>query len=292
MVIEEANVPPGAQPGGNEEAIEVPAPTVWPLVLALGCTLLVAGLVTNLILTLTGLVLLLAGMAGWVWQLLPGAGVGHVWEPLAPMERRCKPVCVAPTAVETLRPSMAGHRMHLPEKIHPYSAGAKGGLLGGALMPIPALVYGVISGHGLWYPINLLAGMVMVLPRTADGQLDIAYLEQFHFGLLLLGLVIHVVISVGLGLMYGVLLPTLPGRPIFWGGVVAPLLWTGASYGFMGVLNPPLRSVIDWPSFIASQFMYGVVVGIVVVRSEKVYSSEVFRGWTKRLPARRRPERE
>jgi hypothetical protein len=60
--------------------------------------------------------------------------------------------------------------------------------------------------------------------------------------------------------------------------VVAPVLWTGAVYGFMGVLNPALASLVDWTTFIFSQFVYGVVVGVVVVRSEMVYASQVFIG--------------
>jgi hypothetical protein len=40
--------------------IEVPARTAWPLVLAFGCTLLFAGLLTNLSVTVLGAVLAVA----------------------------------------------------------------------------------------------------------------------------------------------------------------------------------------------------------------------------------------
>jgi hypothetical protein len=59
------------------------------------------------------------------------------------------------------------------------------------------------------------------------------------------------------------------------------------------VLNPMLREAVNWPSFIAAQFLYGIVVGMVVVRSEKVYSKEVFAGWpTTRLRRSPRTERQ
>jgi len=74
------------------------------------------------------------------------------------------------------------------------------------LLPLPALLWGLSSGHGLWYPINLLAGMV--LPGV--GQMSVPQLEKFDASLLLVGVVIHVVLSVVIGLIYGVLLPTLP----------------------------------------------------------------------------------
>ena len=84
-----------------------------------------------------------------------------------------------PGAVERLEQGMPGYRMRLPEKVHPISAGVKGGLLGGLVMPLPALVYSLSSGHGIWYPLNLLAGTA--LPGV--GRLSEAQLEQFHLSL-------------------------------------------------------------------------------------------------------------
>ena len=50
-------------------------------------------------------------------------------------------------------------------------------------------------------------------------------------------------VTVILGLLYGVLLPTLPPLPkaLAWGGLLMPMLWSGVSYGLMGVVNPALR---------------------------------------------------
>ena len=76
--------------------------------------------------------------------------------------------------------------------------------------------------------------MVLQLPQLPDGKLDIAALEQFHLTWLVVAILIHATVSVGLGLIYGVLLPMLPGRPMFWGGIVAPLLWTGANLRLHG----------------------------------------------------------
>ena len=71
-------------------------------------------------------------------------------------------------------------------------------------------------------------------------------------------------------MIYGILLPTLPRWPVLWGGVVTPLLWTGAIHSFMAVLNPVMNSRVDWPWFVASQVVYGLVVGLVVVRSKTI----------------------
>src|ERR1700746_3065519 len=58
---------------GEEMAteIEVPASTAWPLVLACGFTLLFAGLLTSLSVTVLGAVLSLVGCAGWFREVFP-----------------------------------------------------------------------------------------------------------------------------------------------------------------------------------------------------------------------------
>ena len=159
-----------------------------------------------------------------------------------------------------LRTGQPGYRLRLPEQVHPISAGIKGGIVGGLVMPLPALAYGYLSGHGIWYPVNLLAGMV--LPGV-DADERSPNSSSFKFRLLLTAVVIHVVMSVTLGLIYGVLMPTLPEipKPLAWGGLLMPLLWTAISYVLMGCVNPLLRAGVDWPWFVVSQFIFGVVAG-------------------------------
>ena len=48
-------------------------------------------------------------------------------------------------------------RARLPLEIYPVSAGIKGGLAGSVAMAVLAAMFGIVSGHGIWYPINLLA---------------------------------------------------------------------------------------------------------------------------------------
>jgi hypothetical protein len=248
-------------------SVELPRPTVAPLVLALGLTLLAAGVILGLAFLIAGAVLIVVALGTWIAQLLPGRG--HVHEPLTEPERRARPIMGAPGGVAQLQAGMPGYRLRLPQDVHPISAGLKGGLVGGAAMPVPALLWGLLSGHGLCYPINLLAGMV--LPGV--GRMSIPDLEQFHFGLLLVAVVIHVVMSVIVGLIYGVLMPTLPEvpRPIAWGGLLMPILWTGASYVAMQVMNPALPGKVSWPWFLFSQFVYGITMPAVVLGARRLH---------------------
>ncbi len=236
----------------------MPRPNVWPLVLALGLALAGAGVALGLGFVAVGGVVFVVGLAGWVAQLLPGAG--HVHEELT--GPRPAPVEVRPGTVEHLQAGRPGHRLQLPEKVHPISAGVRGGVLGGLVMPLPALAWGLFSGHGIWYPVNLLAGMAVPGIST-----DPAYLEQFHLPLFLLGILIHAAMSVVFGLLYGVLLPTLPylPRPLAWAALLMPVLWTAVSFAVMGFVNPLLQRGVDWPWFIVSQFVYGLGVAWVVL---------------------------
>src|SRR5262249_2003524 len=93
-------------------------------------------------------------------------------------------------------------------------------------------------------------------------------LGDLNFTLLVVGLCIHAIVSVVIGLLYGVLLPTLPfiPRPLAWGGLLMPLLWTAVTYPLMQSINPPLSPGVDWPSFIFAQFLFGVAAALVVMR--------------------------
>jgi hypothetical protein len=148
-------------------------------------------------------------------------------------------------------------------------AGLVGGIVGGLLMPIPALLWSLLSGHGLWYPLNLLAGMVLADP----GRRPPEELEVFHADWLVAALALHALLSAGFGVLLALVwarLPTIPA-PLAWGGLVLPLLWTGISYALMGVVNPVLQRQVDWPWFIVSQFVFGVAAAVVVLRSEMVH---------------------
>jgi hypothetical protein len=77
---------------------------------------------------------------------------------------------------------------------------------------------------------------------------------------------VHVLVSTLVGLLYGVMLPMFPRRPIVLGGLIGPVLWSGLLHPTLNLLNPLLASHIDWFWFLASQVAFGVVAGAVVVR--------------------------
>jgi hypothetical protein len=151
----------------------------------------------------------------------------------------------------------------------PLKAAAGGALLGALLMALPAILWGRVSGHSIWYPVNLLAAMVV----PGMDQLTVDELTRFHFGWLMVAIGLHAAISLGFGVLLGILLqplPEIPG-PLAWGGMLLPLVWTAISYGMMGVVNPLLADRVDWPWFIFSQLIFGLAAAVVVVRSELIH---------------------
>jgi hypothetical protein len=252
------------QPTTHSETIHLPAPTAWPIVMAFGVTLGFAGLVTTAGISVLGIVLAIAGAVGWFRQVLPH----EVHEDT--------PVIVETVTIQSTRRQVERivvpeeDRAHLPVETYPIVSGIKGGLAGGVAMIPPALVYGLIAEHSIWYPINLLGGAGVANwrnPTTAD-------IATFHWEGLLVAGVIHFVACVLVGLLYGAMLPMLPRRPVLLGGVVAPVLWTGLLHSTMGIVNPVLDQHIAWGWFLVSQVCFGVVAGLVVARQERIRTTQ------------------
>ena len=252
-------------------AIEMPAPTFWPLVLAFGITLLYAGLVTQLAVSLVGLLLILRAAVGWFKEVYPVEK--HEQVPVLPESQRAQPIKVSSRSVSRLHAGVASHRVHIPEKFHPYSSGIKGGLAGGVAMAMVACLYGLIAHGSIWYPINLLAAVT--LPSIA--QADVAQLKRFDSIAFILALICHAAISSLVGLLFAVLLPMLPSRrAAFWGSFFSPILWSALVWATLGLINPTLNARVDWFWFVVSQIAFGMVTGYIVHHSKMVETMQTW----------------
>lgn len=241
------------------EPVQLPAPTAWPIVLAFGVTLLFAGLLTSADLTWVGVVLSLVASVGWFRDVLPHEC--HETVPVAAEEAQ-----IVTARIEVTRLAAETPRLRIPVEIYPVTAGLKGGLAGSLAMAVLACAYGVLSHGSIWYPINLLASVV-----DAEAlQLPMDYLTSFHLPLFLVASLLHMVTSALVGLLYGVMLPMFPRRPILLGGLIAPVLWSGLLYATLGIINPLLDRLIDWKWFVASQIGFGIIARLVVVKQARV----------------------
>src|SRR6266404_5012425 len=225
--LNEASRPPGT--------IEVPAPTAWPFILAFGATLLFAGLVTSMSVSVLGAALALAGCVGWFRAVFPyqqEETVAVVTEDirLTTDRRFVERIPVLPDQL----------RAWLPVHTYPVSAGVKGGIAGSIAMAVLACAYGVLKVGSIWYPINLLAAVVY----RESLRLGPAQLYSFHADAFAIAFVLHGLVSIFVGLLYGAMLPMFPRRPIVLGGIVA------------------------------SQVAFGIVAGLVVMRQASIPTRE------------------
>ncbi len=245
----------------NEQTlIEMPAPTAWPMIMALGLTLCFAGLVTSMAVTAVGVVFTIAGIVGWFGEVLPVEHRESVVVTAGLEVPRTK------VAVSYLEVGELGNRAILPLEIYPYSAGIKGGIAGGVVMAALAVLQGILLHGSPWYTINILAATGMADLANAD----VATLSSFIPSAFIVALIIHAIASILIGLLYGVMLPMAPRYPAFFAAIVAPLLWTGLIWASLSVINPLLDERIEWRWFILCQIAFGAVAGYVVDRTEKV----------------------
>jgi len=247
------------------DTIEAPAATPWPIALAFGITLLFTGLVTSEAISVLGAIVSIAGAVGWFRAVLP-----HEAHEMVPVEPQVAVVTTMRHEVARMEIAHNLQRAWLPIEIYPISAGIKGGLAGSVAMAVLAMLYGILSQKSIWYPINLLAAGFFPGATTATT----AQIAAFHPRAFLIAVPIHLLTSVLVGLLYGVMLPMLPRRPILLGGFIAPILWTGLIHSILGIVNPVLNQRIDWLWFVFSQVAFGVVAGIVVSRQERIRTEQ------------------
>jgi hypothetical protein len=247
------------------ESVRLPAPTAWPVVLAFGLTLVWAGLLTTIGVSILGAILAVAGCVGWFRQLLP-----HEQHETVPVKAVVAPIVTERREVARIPVAHELHRARIPLEIYPISSGIKGGLAGSVAMAVLAVLYGVVKYGSIWYPINLLASIVYAQAL----QMTTAQISAFRIELLLVATVIHLAASVLMGVLYGALLPIFPRRPILLGGFIAPIMWSGLLYFSLGIINPLLDQRIDWLWFVITQIGFGIVAGLVVVRQERVRTGQ------------------
>jgi hypothetical protein len=237
-------------------SVELPRPTAWPLVLALGLSLIFFSMVTSVIFAILGGILCLSGIIGWALQLFPLEAHEAV-----PVSDEDIEITTVRKLIERERHEASrSPRTILPVETFRITTGIRGGIAGGIAMIVPATLFSLLRYHSLWYAANLLAAGGFV---SWVGASD-AFLSQFHIEGLLAALAIHGFVSVLVGLLYGAMLPMFPRYPIVTAGFMVPLIFTGILYSAIGIISPILNARIEWFWFVVSQVAFGLVCGYVV----------------------------
>lgn len=243
-------------PDIHTHTIQLPAPTAWPILLALGLTLVFASFVTSLAIGILGGLIAITSVVGWFREVLP-----HEKHESVEVSTEIVPVLHGVRQVARIQMDET-HRAQLPLQTFPISSGIKGGIAGGIAMVLPAEIYSIVKFHSIWYVVNLLggAGVAGWTNPTA------AQLSHFRLSAFLIANLIQGLVTLLVGLLYGALLPIWPKHPVLLGGLIAPAIWTGLLHSTLGIVNPYLEEHIDWWSFAAAQVVFGLVAGYTVVK--------------------------
>jgi hypothetical protein len=138
--------------------------------------------------------------------------------------------------------------------------GAIAGLAGGVAMAVVAALLSASMGQDIWHEPKRIAAMIYGPAALAS--------TGFDPGPVLLGTLIHLLVSALLGALFGIVtrrglrLTSDFGTPVMAGLVYGLLIWMAAYFVVLPLLNPALLDVYQ-PAFIIKHVAYGVVLGLV-----------------------------
>ena len=249
-------------PQRTPDTVELPAPTAWPIVLAFGVTLVFAGMVTNAAVSVLGAILAVCGYVGWFRDVLPHEKHG------------IRAGCGDPAAREHQPPPGRARRVHAPRPA-PGATSARDlsgvggcerrlGRWGGDGRPGDA----VRNGERSWHLVSDQPVVRRILSRDPDHGANRRISTR-------ISLIIASHRSTWSRRCWSACSTAprcrcFPVSPILFGGVIAPILWSGLLHSVLEFINPVMNHRIDWPWFVISQIGFGIVAGIVVSRQERI----------------------
>jgi hypothetical protein len=135
------------------------------------------------------------------------------------------------------------------------ASGAMAGVIAGSCMALITMLISASAGMGFWHPLALM-GAVFYGTGAIFGGL----------GPVVTGLIVHLIITAGLGAAFGSMLPrsqATTGKSAGWGILFGLASWGLVTYIVLPILNQTMRERIDlapgWWFF--SFLIYGLFLG-------------------------------
>lgn len=157
------------------------------------------------------------------------------------------------------RPTRVGQRS-LPDVIG--LGGATAGFLAGAVMVLLSPILSLLAGISIWLPPRLIAATFLGSSAIEE--------TGFAIGPVLMGLVIHMITSVVLGIIFGIVthrvlhLTTDFGLPIYAGLAYGLIVFFVAQFIILPLVNPSLAEFTVTP-FMAQNVIYGLCLGLFFI---------------------------
>lgn len=77
-------------------------------------------------------------------------------------------------------------------------------------------------------------------------------------------------LSVLVGILFALILPTLPGSALAWSIIAGPVLWALVQFVVLPLVNPVMSEFVHPVSFVTVHLLYSLVLGLWVTRHHKV----------------------
>ncbi len=136
---------------------------------------------------------------------------------------------------------------------HKLKLGVIGGLTGGIAMGMWMMGYYWASGRGLWEPLGYIGHFFLRIPIITH-PLQVA-----------IGLMVHMIVSLGLGIAIASILPrAFPLAAVMGGLFLAVVVWALMQYGVLDSFDDvAYRGLVRW-AFAVGHLIYGATLGLFV----------------------------
>lgn len=146
-------------------------------------------------------------------------------------------------------------RARRPRSGHVWGPGAVAGLSGAFVMGLLAMIVAAASGEGFFAPMRLVAGTFLGLGALSAG-----------FGAILLGIVTHLAVGLGYGVIFAAILgeETGPGMRFVAGLLYGMAIFIVMTLFIMPLVDMLMATRIDVLWFLVYHLVYGFTLALVV----------------------------
>lgn len=132
--------------------------------------------------------------------------------------------------------------------------GAIGGMIGGMAMGMTSMMgFPLLDAGGFWQPLTLIAATVNPAWATISG---------FSVAPVMVGMAIHMMSSVGLGVVAAFAANATGRAWLAWSLGVAMVAWVGAQFVALPIVDSGLVAVFPLPLFAVAHAMFGMALGL------------------------------
>lgn len=158
----------------------------------------------------------------------------------------------------------ASHAVAMHEGTYKAGWAILGGLVGAVVMAMWAMIAAALQGMSVWAPVQLIATLALGASAAMHASA----------GVIMTGLVLHMMTGAVLGLALAGVLFVLRVRPggarLIWGMAFGLVVWVVNQFVVLRAVDPLIASHMTWWAFGLGHLMFGVVAAAFLLTKERV----------------------